>query len=141
MAQVIQAVVGGLPVRYVDADSDLAHYPDIGFDYVVLSRTLQAVGQPSAVLCEMLRIGARTVVSFPHFGHWQSHLQLLTSGRMPMTGILDRIRYQTPTSIPARSVTCSIYAAQRGMKTASRGREMTPCEHAGCSPAHLCADG
>jgi|HubBroStandDraft_3_1064219.scaffolds.fasta_scaffold1329308_1 methionine biosynthesis protein MetW len=65
MAQVIPAVVDGLPVRYVDADSDLTHHPDNGFDHVVLSRRLQAVGQPSAVRCEMLRIGARTVVSFP----------------------------------------------------------------------------
>ncbi len=59
MKQVTQAVAHGLPVMQGDADSDLAHYPDGAFDYVVLSRTLQAVGRPREVLRQMLRIGAR----------------------------------------------------------------------------------
>ena len=56
MVQVTQAVAHGLPVMHGDADTDLAHYPDHAFDYVVLSRTLQAVEQPRLVLAQMLRI-------------------------------------------------------------------------------------
>jgi len=87
-------------VMHGDADTDLAHYPDGAFDYVVLSRTLQAVEQPRAVLRQMLRIGARAVVSFPNFGHWKLRLQLLTRGRMPMTPAWDRMWYETPNIHP-----------------------------------------
>ncbi len=77
MEAVTQAVTHGLPVMHGDADTDLATYPDGAFDYVVLSRTLQAVEQPRAVLRQMLRIGTHAIVSFPNFGHWSLRLQLL----------------------------------------------------------------
>ena len=100
MKLVTQAVAHGLPVMQGDADSDLAHYPDGAFDYVVLSRTLQAVGRPREVLRQMLRIGARAVVSFPNFGHWLVRWQLLARGRMPMTPTWDRAWYETPNIHP-----------------------------------------
>ena len=78
-------VAPGLPVMQGDADTDLAQYPDGAFDYVVLSRTLQAVERPREVLRQMLRIGTRALVSFPNFGHWQVRWRLLSTGRMPMT--------------------------------------------------------
>ena len=46
MALVTRAVAHGLPVMQGDADTDLVHYPDQAFDYVVLTRTLQAVERP-----------------------------------------------------------------------------------------------
>ena len=100
MAQVIRAVAHGLPVMHGDADNDLQHYPDGGFDYVVLSRTLQAVERPREVLRQMLRIGGRAIVSFPNFGHWRLRWQLLTTGRMPMTATWDRHWYETPNIHP-----------------------------------------
>ena len=90
MAEVTRAVAHGLPVMHGDADTDLQHYPDGGFDYVVLSRTLQAVERPRIVLRQMLRIGTRAVVSFPNFGHWLVRWQLFSRGRMPMTPTWDR---------------------------------------------------
>jgi methionine biosynthesis protein MetW len=39
-------------------------------------------------------------VSFPNFGHWQVRLQLLTTGRMPMTSAWDRMWYETPNIHP-----------------------------------------
>ena len=80
MAQVTRAVAHGLPVMQGDADHDLAHYPDGAFDYVVLSRTLQAVERPREVLRQMLRICTRALVSFPNFGHWQVRWQLAARG-------------------------------------------------------------
>ena len=78
----------------------LAHYPDGAFDYVVLSRTLQAVEQPRTVLRQMLRIGTRAVVSFPNFGHWLVRWQLLCTGRMPVTPTWDRPWHETPNIHP-----------------------------------------
>ncbi|APH53366.1 Methyltransferase [Granulibacter bethesdensis] len=100
MAEATRAVAHGLSVMHGDADEDLAHYPDDAFDYVVLSRTLQAVERPREVLRQMLRIGSRALVSFPNFGHWQVRLQLLVLGRMPMTGAWNRVWHETPNIHP-----------------------------------------
>ncbi len=100
MAEVTRAVTHGLPVMQGDADSDLANYPDGAFDYVVLSRTLQAVERPREVLRQMLRISTFAIVSFPNFGHWSLRLQLLFGGKMPMTRAWHRMWYETPNIHP-----------------------------------------
>jgi methionine biosynthesis protein MetW len=100
MEAVTRAVGHGLPVMQGDADTDLATYPDGAFDYVILSRTLQAVEQPREVLRQMLRIGTHAIVSFPNFGHWSLRLQLLLRGRMPMTRTWGRMWYETPNIHP-----------------------------------------
>jgi methionine biosynthesis protein MetW len=100
MAEVTRAVAHGMPVMQGDADSDLSQYPDAAFDYVVLSRTLQAVERPAEVLRQMLRIGRHAVVSFPNFGHWLVRWQLLWSGLMPMTSVWNRPWHETPNIHP-----------------------------------------
>lgn len=96
MGLVTAAVAQGLAVIHGDADSDLAFYPDQAFDYVILSRTLQATERPREVLAQMLRIGRRAIVSFPNFGHWLIRWKLLVTGCMPRTSVLDRPWYDTP---------------------------------------------
>ena len=100
MAEATEAVAAGLPVIHGDADNDLAFYPDGAFDYVVLSRTLQAVERPREVLRQMLRIGGRAIVSFPNFGHWQLRVKLLLDGRMPDNETWSRPWYETPNIHP-----------------------------------------
>ncbi|TIU81741.1 MAG: methionine biosynthesis protein MetW, partial [Mesorhizobium sp.] len=79
-----------------DADKDLKFYPDKGFDFVVLSQTLQATRNPKLVLDELLRIGKHAIVSFPNFGHWRVRLSLFLEGRMPVTKDLSYSWYDTP---------------------------------------------
>ncbi|MDE2457884.1 MAG: methionine biosynthesis protein MetW [Rhodospirillales bacterium] len=100
MEEVQRAIAHGLPVMQGDADTELVTYPDHAFDYVVLSRTLQAVEKPREVLRQMLRISTHAIVSFPNFGHWNLRLQLLTRGRMPMTVGWNRMWYETPNIHP-----------------------------------------
>lgn len=100
MEEVQRAIAHGLPVMQGDADTELVTYPDHAFDYVILSRTLQAVEQPREVLRQMLRISTHAIVSFPNFGHWSLRLQLLTRGRMPMTAGWNRMWYETPNIHP-----------------------------------------
>jgi methionine biosynthesis protein MetW len=129
MAEVAQTISRGLPVMHGDADSDLSHYPDRAFDYVVLSRTLQAVERPREVLRQMLRIGERAVVSFPNFGHWQLRWQLLSTGRMPMTSVWGRPWYETPNIHPCTIsdffALCAAegYAVERWMAIDDAGRK------------------
>jgi methionine biosynthesis protein MetW len=100
MQTVTRAIGHGVPVMQGDADADLAAYPDGAFDYVILSRTLQAVEKPREVLAQMLRISTHAIVSFPNFGHWTLRLQLLLTGRMPMTANWSRMWYETPNIHP-----------------------------------------
>ncbi len=89
-------VAKGLSVIQGDADVDLADYPEDGFDYVILSQTLQATRNPRKVLEQMMRIGKRAIVSFPNFGHWRVRWQLGARGRMPITENLSYAWYDTP---------------------------------------------
>lgn len=89
-------VARGLSVVQGDADTDLGEYPSGIFDITILSQTIQATRQPRHVLNELLRIGARTIVSFPNFGHWRVRTSLLFRGRMPVTRSLDHNWYDTP---------------------------------------------
>ncbi|BAQ15489.1 methionine biosynthesis protein MetW [Methyloceanibacter caenitepidi] len=95
-AGVNQCVARGLSVIQGDADTDLAYYPDMAFDYAILSRTIQATRNPRHVLEQLLRIGKRVVVSFPNFGHWRVRAQLMFGGHMPQTDTLPETWYNTP---------------------------------------------
>lgn len=90
-----KCVARGLSVVQGNADTDLSYYPDNGFDTVILSQTLQATQRPHDVLREMARIGERLIVSIPNFGHWRVRFDLLTKGRMPVTGALTASWYET----------------------------------------------
>ena len=89
-------VARGLPVVQGDADTDLGEYPPGAFDVAILSQTIQATVAPRDVLGHLLRIGRRTVISLPNFGHWRVRLALLTHGRMPRTQVLGYQWYDTP---------------------------------------------
>lgn len=91
-----QCLAKGLSVIQGDADSDLVNYPNSGFDYVILSQTLQATRSPKAVLEQLLRIGERVIVSIPNFGYWRARAHLLFLGRMPVTKELPYSWYDTP---------------------------------------------
>jgi methionine biosynthesis protein MetW len=95
-AGVNQCVAQGLAVIQGDADDDLAYYPDLAFDYAILSQTIQATYSPRQVLEQLLRIGKRAVVSFPNFGHWRVRTQLMFGGHMPRTDNLPERWYDTP---------------------------------------------
>lgn len=89
-------VTKGLSVVQGDADKDLSDYPDKGFDYAILSQTLQATHRPKQVMEQLLRVGKKAVVSFPNFAYWRCRIDLAIKGRMPMTSSLDYAWHETP---------------------------------------------
>ena len=95
-AGVNACVAKGLSVVQGDADTDLRDYPTHGFDFAILSQTIQATHKPKDVLNELLRIGKRVIVSFPNFGFWKVRTRLFFSGRMPKTGLLSHDWFETP---------------------------------------------
>lgn len=90
------AISKGFSVVQGNAETDLDQYSNSSFDYVILSQTLQAMYNPKTVLHELLRIGAKAIVSFPNFGHWKIRFQLLFKGKMPITKGLPYTWYDTP---------------------------------------------
>lgn len=91
-----RAIAQGIPVIQGDVVSDLPHYPDQSYDYVVLSQALQAMADPVAVLQQLVRIGREAIVSVPNFGHWKNRLYLALYGKMPVTKTLTYEWYDTP---------------------------------------------
>jgi homoserine O-acetyltransferase len=69
-----------------DLNEPLSGFADGQFDCVVLSRTLESIVDTEMVLGEMLRIGARGVVSFPNFAFRPLRERLYREGRSPTTG-------------------------------------------------------
>ena len=93
----VRACIGkGLSVHHGNIDDGLGDYPDLSFDYVILSQTLQTVYRPPLVMQEMLRVGRAGIVSFPNFAYWKVRWQLFGSGRMPRTDYLPYQWYDTP---------------------------------------------
>ena len=95
-SKVVRCIEKGLSVIQGDINEEIGDYPDNRFDYVVLSQTLQQVYDPSTLLHAMLRVGARGIVSFPNFNHWRIRLQVLLTGRAPVTRTLPYQWYDTP---------------------------------------------
>jgi len=94
--EVIACVEKGLSVLHGDINTETLDFADAGFDYVILSQTLQQVYHPEKVINEMLRIGRTGIVSFPCFNHFAIRLQLLARGRAPMTRELPYEWYDSP---------------------------------------------
>ncbi|UCC40217.1 MAG: methionine biosynthesis protein MetW [Candidatus Aminicenantes bacterium] len=94
--KVIDAIARGMPVLRGDINEETQDYADNTFDYVILSQTLQQVYNPDKVIKEMLRIGKKGIVSFPCFNHIAIRLQLLITGKAPVTEELPYEWYNTP---------------------------------------------
>jgi methionine biosynthesis protein MetW len=81
-----RCVSKGLAVVQGDADHDLPVYPDDAYDAAILSKTIQEMARPKAVMEELARISRRVIISFRNYGHWRVRLALLTTGRIPSLG-------------------------------------------------------
>jgi len=86
----------GLSIIEGNAEHDLKQFPDLSFDYVVLSQTLQAFYKPEKVINDLLRVANKAIVTIPNFGYWRVRLHLLFKGTMPLTKNLPDEWYDTP---------------------------------------------
>jgi len=94
-ADLCECIDRGLKVIDIDLETELRTFAANSYDYVILSHTLQTLVRPDHVLREMLRIGRRSVVSFPNFAYWKSRWQM-AAGRAPVTETLPFRWYNTP---------------------------------------------
>ena len=94
---VLTCLQRGLDVVQADLNSGLDSYPDGQFDYIVLSHTLQAVRDVERLIGDMLRVGRRSIVSFPNFAYHKLRTMLTQQGKSPVSaGLLRHAWYNTP---------------------------------------------
>ena len=82
--KVIRSIERGIRVMTLDLDEGLEGFPDFSYEYVVLSRTLQQLMNPERLIKEMLRVGSKSIITFPNFGHWKVILEYVLKGRTPV---------------------------------------------------------
>jgi homoserine O-acetyltransferase/O-succinyltransferase len=93
----LYCVQRGLDVVQADLNAGLAPFSDAQFDYVVLSHTLQAVRDVERLIADMLRVGRRSIVSFPNFAYYKLRNMLMERGKSPVSsGLLRHEWYNTP---------------------------------------------
>ena len=93
----VQTCIGkGLAVIEGNAEKDLQQFPNLSFDYVVLSQTLQAFYSPEKVIDDLLKVANKAIVTIPNFGYWKVRLHLFIKGTMPVTKHLPNEWYNTP---------------------------------------------
>ncbi len=94
--KVARCIERGLTILQGDFREEVSDYPEARFDVVILSQTLQQIQDPKELLIDLLRIGERVIVSFPNFAYWAGRLQILLTGRAPVTDQLPYEWYNTP---------------------------------------------
>lgn len=80
---IVACVARGHDVVQVDLDAGLASFGDHRFDVAILSQTLQAIEDISAMLDELVRVAKRAIVSFPNFAHRPLREMFYREGRVP----------------------------------------------------------
>ena len=90
-----ECIKSGLNVIQQNIDEGLSNFSDRSFDVVIMSQTIQVLKEPNQALLEVTRIGKESIVTIPNFGHWTTRLNLLLSGRMPITGALPNNWHDT----------------------------------------------
>lgn len=106
-------------------------FPDQHFDRVICSRTLEEVGDPSAVIDEALRVGRALTVGFVNYGYWKNRLYALAQGRKPRNTVYTTEWFE---SRPANPVTiadfehfCEVKKVRPVRRALLGGDWKTPC--------------
>jgi homoserine O-acetyltransferase len=89
---VLYCLERGLDVVQADLNSGLHPFSDGQFDYIVLSHTLQAVRDVEHLIMEMLRVGRKSIVSFPNFAYHKLRRMLYEEGCSPRS--TELLRYE-----------------------------------------------
>jgi methionine biosynthesis protein MetW len=93
---VSQCVEKGVYCYQADIDEGLSDYRDNSFDYVILNQTIQNTKRPDYVIKEVIRIGKKSIVSFPNFGYYRTRTYLMFKGTMPVSKLLPYQWYDSP---------------------------------------------
>jgi methionine biosynthesis protein MetW len=120
-AAAMAAIQRGLSVHHGNVEEGLDQYGDGTFDLVILSLTIQELGDPCRVMRECLRVGRRMAVVFPNFGHWRARWQLAVLGRAPNTPALPFPWHLSPNRHYLTVADWEDFVRSEGWRTVERG--------------------
>ncbi|MBN1698145.1 MAG: homoserine O-acetyltransferase [Spirochaetales bacterium] len=87
----------GLNVIHADLNNQLRQFTDRQYDIVVLSQTLQVIDDIEGLLCDIVRVGKKGIISIPNFAYYKLRRMLYHEGRAPESpGVLKYKWYNTP---------------------------------------------
>ena len=110
----------GVNVIQGDMLGVLRTLPDASYDWVVCSRVLQELSNPSEVVLQALRVGRRVAVAFVNHGHWRNRVGMLRYGYRVRTGLHPNPWYRgeptNPLSITDFEEFCAHYGVVIGRR-------------------------
>ena len=90
----------GVPAYQGDIGELLEKFPKNFFDWVICSRTIQDIEEPSKVLSEALRVGKQVAVGFVNSAFWINRFHLLFRGQRVRNEVFSENWAQTRPSNP-----------------------------------------
>jgi methionine biosynthesis protein MetW len=82
---ILECIKKRISIVQGDIDKGLLEYPSGSYDFVILSRTLQACKNPKMVLREMVRVGKHGIVLFNNLGYLPVRMQVFGTGTIPFS--------------------------------------------------------
>jgi methionine biosynthesis protein MetW len=129
--KVLSCLKRGLNVIQGDAESALAIYPDAFFDWVILSRMIQEMATPGAVIRESLRVGHHLAVGFAHHGYWRNRVAQLWTGSRIQNEVFPEPWHSTQPYNPVTVAGFRAFCAAEGLVVRQavylRADWKTPC--------------
>jgi methionine biosynthesis protein MetW len=106
-------------------------FPDVHFDRVICSRTLEEVPDPAAVIAEALRVARSVTVGFVNHGYWKNRIDALRHGRKPRNDVYKTAWHESRPANPVSVADFEEFCAQKNIRIARRallcGDWKTPC--------------
>jgi len=118
---VLSCLKKNVNIIQTDLDAGLTDFADASFDYVIMTQALQALHRPDKTLEDMLRVGRKSIVTFPNFGLWRCRLYLSLKGRMPVSKALPAEWYDTKNIHLCTVSDFERFCDQRSMVISKRG--------------------
>ncbi len=114
--RVLHALSRKLNIFQATLEEALPLFPNNSFDVVILSRTIQQLGNPIAVIDEMLRIGKTVIISFLNYGYISNRFKFLGSGRKPQSEAFPHSWHNSPDIHLLSIKDFESYIAERGYR-------------------------
>lgn len=129
--KITACVQRGLSAYQGDMMDFLRVFPDKHFDRVICSRTVQELGDPTAVISEALRVGRALTVGFVNHGFWKNRVNMLFRGRKIRNEVYTTEWFESRPANPVTIADFEHFCAVQGIRIARRvhlaGDWRSPC--------------
>tara|TARA_Y200000002_G_scaffold212208_1_gene175110 strand:+ start:30888 stop:31499 length:612 start_codon:yes stop_codon:yes gene_type:complete len=98
--KVLSCIKRGVIAYHGDVKRILSRFETNSFDRVILSRSVDLINDPDAILGEALRVGKRATVGFVNHGFWKNRFNYFMHGRRAINEVYPKSWYESHPSNP-----------------------------------------